>query len=613
MPHDLPRVGILIVDDRPENLLALEAVLSPLGQNVVRARSGREALAAAEREQFAVVLMDVRMPGMDGFETLAALRSREESRHVPVILFSADAASHNVARSYLEGAVDFIPKPIDRDLVLSKVSVFVHLRQNELALQRAQFELEQRVAERTVELSKANDALAREIVERKAVERMLLDKTLRDELTGLANRALLMTHLGRAIARSRRRPESFAVLMLDVDRFKSINDGLGHLAGDHILVGIAQRLLQCVRTVDTVARLGGDEFAILLDGIQDVRGATRLAERIQKAVRAPFMFDGKAVPASVSIGIAMMNPTYERSEDVLRDADSAMYRAKSAGRGEYRVFDVAMYARAMARIETESELRLALERDELKLEYQPIIGLSARSIIGFEALVRWHHPQRGLVGPAGFIPVAEETGLICPLGAWVFKTACAQLAAWQSGGLPELTLAVNLSKRELAQPELPDLLHRVVEESHLETRAVQLELPETVAMAASGVGADNLARLSSIGFPIVLDDFGVGHSCVSRFRRLPVSGVKIDRSLVGALEDEEVAREVVETIVLLAHRLGARVVAKGVETKEQAERVSAFGCDAAQGFLYAPAYDARTAEALVRGSGATFAAVRRTG
>jgi diguanylate cyclase (GGDEF)-like protein len=331
--HDLPQVSVLLVDDRPENLLALEAVLEPLGQRLVHARSGGEALRAVLAEQFAVILMDIRMPDLDGFETLALLRTRKRSRHIPIIFLTGFAEQEDQLRSYASGAVDILQKPFDPGTLRAKVGVFVHLRQNEVALQMARDELESRVIERTRELATANAALELEIERRKEIECQLIEQAHRDGLTGLANRKLLLEHLHHAVARFHRqgKPRS-AVMMIDLDRFKTVNDSHGHLAGDHLLVEVARRFEHCLRDVDTAARFGGDEFAILLDGVDEIHDATCVADRIHAALAAPIMLDGIAVTITASIGIALVDSGYERGEELLRDADTALYRAKEAGR-----------------------------------------------------------------------------------------------------------------------------------------------------------------------------------------------------------------------------------------------------------------------------------------
>jgi diguanylate cyclase (GGDEF)-like protein len=345
---ELPRVSVLLVDDRAENLTALEAILEPLGQRLVRASSGDAALRAVLDEHFAVILMDVAMPGLDGIETFELLKLRERSRHIPIIFLSA--FDEHIVRGYSAGAVDFMLKPYHPDALRAKVGVFVHLRQNELALEAVRNELEARVAARTAELAAANEALQREIAERTAAERKLFEQAHHDPLTGLANRALLMEHLGAAVARSRRRASpSFAVMLLDLDRFKYVNDTHGHLAGDQLLVAVADRLRRCLREADLAARLGGDEFAVLLDGVADVSDATRSAERIADAISMPVIIEGRPLHATASIGIAMRSADHTRAEDLLRDADAAMYRAKELGRARYHVFDDALRSLVAAR------------------------------------------------------------------------------------------------------------------------------------------------------------------------------------------------------------------------------------------------------------------------
>lgn len=596
---ELPRVSVLLVDDRPENLLALEVSLEPLGQRLVRAESGTAALRAVLDEQFAVILMDIRMPGLDGFETMALLKQRERSRDVPIIFLSAFPEQHHVLRSYSSGAVDYMLKPIDPEALRSKVSVFVTLRQNELALQAARVELERRVQARTAELAATNAVLEREISERKAVEQRLFDQAHHDSLTGLANRALMMEHLNRAFARSRRRPPGFAVMMLDVDRFKVINDSLGHVAGDQLLSCLARRLEKCLREVDTASRLGGDEFAILLDGITDLRDATRTAERIQQAVDAPFAIDGKDVFTTVSIGIAMMDGRYERGEELLRDADAAMYRAKIDGRARCQVFDRDMHTTVMAQLRLEADLRTALERNELLVHYQPIVAVQTGALVGFEALARWNHPERGLVGPAEFIPAAEDTGLIRPIGAWVLRQACRQLATWTAEH-PELTMSVNLSAHQFAQPELPGDIARVVAEAGISPTQLELELTETAIMPRLAFAERSLAALRHLGVSISLDDFGTGYSCLSYLHELPVSRLKIDRSFVHRIGTSTERAEILRAIVSLAHNLGIRVTAEGVETAEQLDRMRTLECENAQGFYFSPAIDATAATEFLR-------------
>ena len=586
--RELPNVSILLVDDRAENLCALEASLESLGQRLVRAQSGDDALRAVLDQQFAVILMDIRMPGLDGFETLAMLRQRERTRHIPIIFLTAYPEQHQLVRSYASGAVDYITKPFDPDTLRSKVSVFVHLRQNELALEAIRADLEQRVLARTAELAAVNDALEREIVERKAAEHRLIEQANHDNLTGLANRAVFMHHLDHAVAQSRRRASpSFAVMMLDVDRFKVINDTLGHLAGDQLLVGMARRLTRCLREVDTAARLGGDEFAVLLDGIHDVRDATRSAERFLKALESPFLIEGREVFATSSIGLTMMSSRYGNGEELLRDADAAMYRAKDSGRARYQVFDRDMHDSTMAELELESDLHRAIERGELAVHYQPIVAIRDGRITGFEALVRWNHPERGLVMPADFLELAEETTLIRPIGRWVIEEACRQLVMW---GDPELTMHVNLSAAQLGDVGLPDEVEAAASLAGIAPERLTFELTEATL---SRVPAGRIRALRDLGMKLAIDDFGTGFSCLSQLQMHRVSAVKIDRTL----HDRP---DLVRAIISLAHALQITVTAEGVENVEQLRRLRALECEHAQGYYFGRPRDAAGATELLR-------------
>ncbi|HEX7702283.1 MAG TPA: EAL domain-containing protein [Kofleriaceae bacterium] len=598
----LPTVSVLLVDDRKENLLALEVSLESLGQRLVLADSGTAALRAVLDEQFAVILMDIRMPGLDGFETMALLKQRELSRDIPIIFLSAFPEQHHVLRSYSAGAVDYLLKPYDPETLRSKVSVFVTLRQNQLALEAARSLLEERVTARTAELAAANDVLEREIAVRKAAEQRLFEQAHHDTLTGLANRALLMEHLDGAVARSKRRPiPSFAVMMIDVDRFKLINDSLGHPIGDALLASMARRLEKCLREVDTAARVGGDEFALLLDGITDLKDATRTADRIQQALALPFELDGKEVFASASIGIAMMDSRYQRGDELLRDADAAMYRAKEGGRARYQVFDGDMHTTVVEQLRLEADLCHAVERGQLVLHYQPIITVSDGSLEGFEALVRWIHPERGLIGPSEFIAIAEETSLIRGIGHWVLVEACKQLAAW-SVLRPSLTMSVNLSPHQFAQVDLPDDIEQIVHETGIRPACLRLEITESAIMPRVPFAQRTLSRLRDFGVLISLDDFGTGYSCLSCLHEFPVTTLKIDRSFIDRIGTPNERPEIVRAIVSLAHTLGIEVTAEGVETAAQLERIRLLECEHAQGFFLSPPLTAAAAELFLRQS-----------
>ncbi|MFQ5857718.1 MAG: EAL domain-containing protein [Anaerolineae bacterium] len=443
-----------------------------------------------------------------------------------------------------------------------------------------------------------------DITERKRAEEQLLHDAFHDGLTGLPNRALFMDRLGRAVERARRRADYlFAVLFLDLDRFKVVNDSLGHTVGDELLIAIAHRLRVCLRAADTVARLGGDEFAILLEDINDVSDATHVADLIGEAVMLPFNADGHEVFASASIGIVLSETGYDRPEGVLRDADIAMYRAKELGRARHEVFDTAMRAGAVARLEVETDLRWSVERQEFEIHYQPIVSLADGRIAGFEALLRWQHPERGLVSPGEFISVAEETGLIVPIDRWVLREACRQVRAWQTQFRtdPPLSISVNLSSKQFAQPDLVEQVEQILQETGLDARSLRLEITESVIMGNIESAAAMLSQLRALGVQVQMDDFGTGYSSLSYLHQFPIDAIKIDRSFISRMDVDGDNSEIVQTIVALAHDLGMDVIAEGVETGEQLAHLRALACEYGQGYYFAKPLDSEAAVALVTG------------
>ncbi len=441
-----------------------------------------------------------------------------------------------------------------------------------------------------------------DITQRKITEEQLLHDAFHDTLTGLPNRALLIDRLKQVIARSQSVPDStYAVLFLDFDHFKVVNDSLGHMVGDQLLAAIARRLEANQRPYDTVARLGGDEFVILLDHLQEATDATQIAERIQREMSAPFILGAHEVFTSVSIGIVAGTARYEQPEDVLRDADIALHRVKTVGRGRYQLFDMEMHARAVERMQMETDLRRVVERGELRLHYQPIVALDDGHITGFEALVRWQHPVHGLVPPATFIPIAEETGLIIPIGAWVLREACRQLREWQQqfpASLP-LTVSVNLSGKQLAQADLVEQIRMALAESGLDGRSLKLEVTESVFIENADSASRVLQQLQALGVEIYLDDFGTGYSSLSYLHNFPVNVLKIDRSFITRMGMNGNHSELIETIIALAEKLHIRVVAEGVEHEEQRNLLRALACEYAQGYYFSPPVLPEAAEVLL--------------
>lgn len=454
-----------------------------------------------------------------------------------------------------------------------------------------------------------HDQALKEIRQRKRVENALRESQERlahqafhDALTGLPNRTLLIRHLRRAVEHAKRdKTYSFAVLFLDLDRFKIINESLGHAIGDQLLIAISERLETCLRPGDTVARLGGDEFALLLDHIGDTSDAIRIANRIQKKLTLPFNLNGQDVFATTSIGIALSATGYDQPESLLRDADTAMHRAKALGGARHEVFDSRMHARAVELLQLETDLRRAIERQEFQLHYQPIVSLESETIIGFEALIRWQHPQRGLVSPMQFIPVAEETGLIIPIGRWVLREACRQMRIWQTQ-LPthhRLTISVNLSGKQFAQPDLIDEIKRILGETGLDASSLRLEITESVIMQNAEVATDVLSQLRATGIQLHIDDFGTGYSSLSYLHRFPIDMLKIDRSFVSQIGVDGDNSEIVETIMTLARNLSINVIAEGVETVDQLAHLRKLQCEYGQGYLISKPLDKEAAGTLI--------------
>ena len=430
-------------------------------------------------------------------------------------------------------------------------------------------------------------------LERQKAERQLAYDALYDRLTNLPNRHLLSNHLNRALEKYRRDPnQQFAVFFLDLDRFKFVNDSLGHKSGDLLLMGIAQRLKTCLRASDILARLGGDEFAILLEDIQTLNEATKLAERIQQSLRSPFHLGIHEVFTSVSIGIALSEPNLNSPEDLLRNADIAMYKAKALSTNKYELFDASLHTQVVNRLHLETDFHHSLDRGEFRLHYQPVISLVDARVVGFEALARWQHPQRGYVSPEKFIALAEETGMIVPLGWWILQEVCYQLKEWQLKlNNPNLTMGVNISQKQFAQPHLVDSLVHIFQTTGLEPHCLQLEITESLLMQDTKTTMKTLNQLKALGCQLHLDDFGTGYSSLSYLHRLPIDVLKIDRSFVQAIDSQGNNSEIVEAIVMMAKSLGLKVIAEGIETETQLAKLKSLQCFYGQGYFFAKPLD----------------------
>ena len=572
-----PGPRLLLTDDEELNRDMLTRRLARHGYDVLAVASGRETLAAIEREEFAVLLLDVMMPEMSGLEVLRRIRQTRSPEQLPIIMVTARAQSEDIVEALDLGANDYVTKPVDMAVMLARI-------RGQIARRHA----DQR-------LRASHERLALAVKQAKVA----------DALTGLPNRAMFADRVERLIDHGRRVPGfGFAVLFLDLDRFKNINDSLGYPAGDQLIVEAAKRLDAVVRGEDAdsnhygpelehgrltdaaVARLGGDEFAVLVTGVRHPGDATRVADRILQVFSQPFEVGGETVFATVSIGAALSASGYQRAEHMLRDADIALDRAKTAGRACVELFDVGMRDQVIARLQLETDLRWALGRGELVLHYQPIIAIADKSVTGLEALVRWHHPDRGLLLPAEFIALAEETGLIVPIGYWVMREVCRQLQQWSTGDgqLAQITIAVNLSSRHLQVPGIAERLAGIAREFGVDPRRIELELPERSITGDVEAARAVFVALKQEGFRLTLDDFGSGYSSLSSLEQFPVDRLKIDRAFLNEANPAD-SECVIRGMIDMVSRLDMEIVAEGIERPGQLAQLAATRCGFGQGFL----------------------------
>ena len=585
-------ISILVVDDLADNLQILATTLSKQGYQVRCAKNGSAALRGASTIQPDLILLDIKMPDLDGYEVCQQLKANKETCDIPVIFLSALDDVLDKVKAFEVGGVDYISKPIQVKEVLVRVK-------NQIALQLAKAEitelnqdLERRVQERTIKLKTVVQKLRQEINERQRVQQQLIHDALHDSLTGLPNRNLLIERIEFTIAHAKRNPDyKYGILFIDLDRFKVINDSLGHSIGDQLLIAVSNLLQECVRENDLVARLGGDEFVILLDGIKSIQDATSIGERIQQKMRSPFELESQNIFTSASIGIVIGSTEYNNHADLMRDADIAMYRAKDKGKARYTIFDQTMYDETLKLVELENSLRFALKRNELTMHYQPIISLDNNHLVGFEALIRWQHPERGAISPVEFIPIAEDTGLILDIGEWLLKEACQQLQTWrqQFASVPQinsLKMSINLASQQLQEPEFIQKLDQILLETGLEGSSLRLEITESVLIEPEGTIQNTLRQIKNRNIKLSIDDFGTGYSSLSYLRRFPIDNLKIDRSFIQQMNFDSENFEIVRLIITLAKTLGMKTISEGVETALQLNQLKGLGCEFAQGYLF---------------------------
>ncbi|BAZ45852.1 diguanylate cyclase/phosphodiesterase with PAS/PAC sensor [Chondrocystis sp. NIES-4102] len=728
-PLNLTKAKILVVDDQPENLHLLSDALTAQGYEVKGVVNGEMAIIAANAVCPDLILLDVVMPGINGYEVCEKLKANIKTQRIPIIFLSAGNDPVERVKGLSAGGVDYIDKPFQLNEVLLRINNQLKLQAAQTQILKLNTDLEQIIQERTRQLELANQELKFEICEREQVTKMLqeseeklesilnsleevvwsaevatsnliflnpaaqkvygrqveellnnpnlrlesihpedrdrvrsllmnfgdrnLDLEYRiiqpngqirwvwersrlifdqaglasrrdgiisditqrkkiecelcyeakhDSLTKLPNRSAFLDRVEQALQYTQKtRDYRFAVLFIDLDRFKIVNDSLGHLIGDELLIAVAQILNNCCRPNDFVARLGGDEFTILLDAIATIEESSNIARKIQTQLSNPFYLQGNTVFSSASIGIVEVNHEYEDSSAILRDADIAMYRAKQGGKARYQVFNPQMYQDTKELLEIENDLRQAILRQEFMLYYQPIISLDNHKLYGFEALLRWQHPTKGLIYPDKFIPLAEETGLIIKMGEWVLKEACTQLHLWQTkySDLQDLKVSVNIASQQLKDPNFLSILEQTLAQTGLSSNSIHLEITESTLMDYKPETINLLHEIQNRGIKLNIDDFGTGYSSLQYLNRFPISSLKIDRSFTLGMLQERENFEIVKMIITLAKTLKIGVIAEGIENLRQLKVLKTFNCQLGQGHLFSEPVDATTAELML--------------
>jgi diguanylate cyclase (GGDEF)-like protein len=583
------RHRLLIVDDVNDNRTLLTRRFERRGFEVVEADSGFAALELIDREPFDLVLLDVMMPGIDGIETLRRIRKQKSASALPVIMVTAKTGTNHIVDALELGANDYVTKPVDFAVAFARVNTQIGRKRAEQqvllaneALRKANEELERRVEERTGRLVEVNQRLKVEIANREESQAKSQYLAYHDSLTGLGNRLLFKDQLEKALNDVSVTPHPVAVLFLDLDGFKAVNDTLGHSIGDLLLKSVAAKLRDILQRTDRIARLGGDEFAILQVSAPQPGSSIALAEKIIEIVGQPCCIDGHDVTVGASIGIAVAHPGDINTETFLKSADLAMYSAKSEGRGTYRMFDPEMDAIVQARRGLERDMRTALVQDGFRLFYQPLVNLQTKKVTTFEALMRWQHPERGSVPPSTFIPVAEEMGLIVQLGEWALRQACMEAMEWPDG----ICVSVNLSPLQFSKGNLVSTVMSALASSGLPASRLELEITESVLLEKSERNISILNQLRHLGVRISMDDFGTGYSSIGYLRSFPFDKIKIDRSFVKDVLVDEGSLAIVRAIAGLGVSFGMITTAEGVETVEQMQRLNLEGCIEVQGYLF---------------------------
>ena len=555
-------IRVLLIEDNALDARLVEILIKESGhdelilKHVETIAKGKEQL---ESDKYDVILLDLHLPDGENEEAIRAIKSVAGSIPIVILSGSDDADSQNFAME--NGVQDYLVKGVgDGHLIARSINY---------------------------------------AIEREQVQQHLTHLAHHDQLTGLANRELFHDRLGRAVARADRSKKMVGLMFLDLDRFKEINDSLGHQAGDDLLIMVSKRLQGCVRETDTIARLGGDEFTVIIEGTSSPEEAALVAKKILLTMQKPFTLADQEVFVTTSIGLTVYPTDANNVELLLKNADMAMYRAKEEGRNKYQFYSVDMNNRAHERLRTEGLLHKALENNEFSLCYQPKVDMNTGDIIGAEALIRWINDEIGFVSPVDFIPMAEETGLIIPIGEWVIRTACKQIRDWKNKGLSEVRVAINLSARQFRQGNLAKLIDSILKEYGLTPECLPLEITESLLMSDKDDSKRALEELKAMGFQIYLDDFGTGYSSLSYLKKFPIDALKIDRSFVMDIPDDKDDMAISRAIVAMSHALRLDVVAEGIETMAQYDFLRELGCEEAQGYLFSKPVSAEEFEQLL--------------
>lgn len=579
---------LLIVDDVSDNRAILLRRFERRGFEVIEADGGAKALELINTQAFDVVLLDVMMPEIDGIEVLKRVRERFSPVELPVIMVTAKSESEDIVGALELHANDYVTKPVDFPIALARVNVQLERKRGNELLTQAKEQLENRVEERTSELVEINRRLEGEIQQRQRSEEEARYMAFHDALTGLANRSLFRAALENLLEQRIPSDKGVAILFIDLDGFKSVNDTLGHSIGDLLLKQVAGELRDILRDEDVIARLGGDEFAILHTCDTELKSAINLAEQVIAIAGSQRMIDGHIVAVGASVGIVTTFNVAEDPDTLLKNADLAMYRAKSDGRGMYRIFDPEMDARAQARRMLELDMRNAFIHGEFALVYQPQISLHTKEVVGFEALLRWQHPVRGIISPDFFVPVAEETGLIIQLGDWVIRQACLEAMRWPDS----IRVAVNVSTIQFMRGNVVNSIVSALAASGLAAHRLEVEITESVLLEKSEQNIDTLQRLHALGVRIAMDDFGTGYSSLGYLRRFKFDKIKIDRSFIRDVASNRESSAIVHAITKLGVSFGISTTAEGVETQEELFHLADEGCTEVQGWLFSKAIPA---------------------